>query len=140
MKNISQLRNEILIIILFFIIYSCQTQKGSIQKYCNYNKVYLELLKESGINTTKINKKKLNCTIQNITSDSSFVQQHYSEEIYLEGTILKGNKVGVWKGYYKGKLLFKVGYLGESKNRPIFIEIWSIDGKHIRQTNLSIIE
>lgn len=139
--NIKQHKNKMLLFLITSLsLFSCNIQKGLINNSCRTDKVYLELMDEAGINTRKLKKNDLNCQIKNISPDSLFVQQFYSDVIFFEGYLIKGNKTGQWNGYYKDKLFVKVSYLGEPKNRPVFIDLWNIEGKHIRQTNLSIIE
>ena len=95
MMNIKQHKNKMLLFLITSLsLFSCNIQKGLINNSCRTYKVYLELMDEAGINTRKLKKNDLNCQIKNISPDSLFVQQFYSDVIFFEGYLIKGNKMG----------------------------------------------
>lgn len=138
----NQLRNKAFSIIIFFSsIFCCFAQTDSLGISCIPDTNYIELLKETGISSKKISTSNLDCkVIESYNSDSLLIRHYYAKGIYFEGILSKGHKIGVWKGYYKGRIIVKIGYIGEQKNRPIYVELWNKKGKHIRKTFLSIIE
>lgn len=118
----------------------CIAQKKWEVNECSPDEIYLSLMKDAGVNTNQISRPKATCKVLYINSDSSFVRQYYSNKIYFEGAMKHGFKVGIWEGYYKSVKIAAVAYMGEPKNRPVFIELWDIKGKHISKTYMSIIE
>jgi len=124
--------------VIIISLLSCQFQKKLTTNNCTTDKIYLEWLQEAGIATKGIKKSDVRCTI-NVVRDTSYLKQEYSDEIYFEGRILGRNKVGLWKGFYKGKVIIETAYLGETNNRPMFVSLWNINGELIRVTKFNTI-
>jgi hypothetical protein len=135
-------KNKAFCLIFFFSsAFCCLAQNDSSRINCIVNSDYIELLKEAGIYSKKISSGTLNCMIiESYNKDSSLIRHYYTKDIYFEGIISNGHNIGVWKGYYKNRLLIKIGYLGDQKNRPVYIELWDKKGKYIRKTFLNVIE
>lgn len=139
---INQLRNNgFCIVLLISSAFYSNAQTDTSRIPCDPEISYIQLMKEAGVTSRKISTNNLDCKIiEFYKSDSLFIRQYYSKDIYFEGLMSKGYKTGMWSGCYKGKIIVNIAYLGEPRNRPIYVELWNKRGKHIRKTFLSIIE
>jgi len=124
--------------ILTISLVSCSSQARFAKNGCNPDKVYLEWMRESGVDTKSFKKNKINCKTISRKGDSTFVREYYSDNIYFEGNLWKGIKFGIWNGYFKKTKIIETAYLGEEKRRPIFVELWNINGEHIRYTKFNL--
>lgn len=136
MMNIKQLSIKI----MFYIWWVNPIDSFAQNTNCSPDVTHFELIKESGIDTTKLRKSEFNCLIEQLSDDSIVITQVYGKNLIIKGFTIRGNKIGIWSCYHKGIKIFDIAYLGNQENRPIFIELWSKKGKHIRKTHLSIIE
>ena len=141
MMNIKrhEINKMFLLFMMFLFLSNCHTQKELISNSCKFDKVYLEVMNDAGINTKELKEDELNCKFKKISTNRVCVRQHYSDIIYFEGFLFKGYKTGLWKGYYKGNHFVSICYLGEPTERPVSIDLRNIEGKHIYEIWFSII-
>lgn len=130
-----------ILIVFSQCILCCQAQAQPLDSPCVVSHSYIELLKEVGFGSREIYADSMiKCNTVHYNSDSVLLRIHYAKNMYFEGIIYRGNKFGIWKGVYKGRTIIEIAYMGEPKNRPIYIGLWNKRGKYISRTFLSIIE
>jgi hypothetical protein len=142
--------------ILFLISFSCVS---------NTNKIYLnrkQLLTKSVIDTADVIIKSKNnfeihtlseqlskkikndyCIVvssKNEMDTSVFKREIYSSDLYFEGLYHKSNKVGLWKAYYKNKLVSEIMYVicKEGVNTPVYSVKYDLHGKVTRRQTYNI--
>lgn len=130
-----------ILIVFSQCILCCQAQVHSLGSPCVIDDSYIDLLKDVGFSSHEIYADSMiKCHTVYYNSDSLLLRFDCAKNMYFEGIIYKGNKFGLWEGVYKGRRIVEIGYLGEPKNRPIYIGLWNKRGKYISKTFLSIIE
>lgn len=114
-----------------------------IQENINHKEIKLikgDLMYQNWINES-LNKKyilKYGISITDTTiSDTLFVREYYSDNIYFKGKVLKQYKFGYWEGYYKNILIIKTAYVG---NEPAFVRLSDKNGKIKKNYTFSIIK
>lgn len=142
-------KQYIIIAILLFV--GCVTSKKKLE----YNSLIIENINNKEIKVIKPNliyqewvSEALKKTQQfkygiaitdTIISDTSFVKEYFSKNIFFEGKIFDNNKFGYWNGYYKNKLIIETAYIGDSDS-PMFVHLRNKKGKIIANYTFSIIQ
>lgn len=125
---------------LMICFMNCKAQQVQKKLPCKPESTYLSWIYEIGVDTANFKIEDFHCNMLSNSGDTIFVREQYFNNIYFEGNLIHGQRVGIWKGYYKGTKIVQTAYLGEKRDRPVYVELWSKRGKYIRKTYMSVIE